>query len=167
MNNLINIECYKYYSQLYRLILPQKHKEWVFFCAGNYKIWFDCFASAVGERLRKENIRCFVYGGKDFPILPDNLSEFVDFVQNKHPNALVIVVDNLLTYNQEECGQVVIHNRSTNIAGAITNVCFGDISVLLKTYPRQHCYLFLQQQNLIVNNLISAINLINKNIKNA
>ena len=134
MNNLININTFKYYYQFEKLLNIYQNKELVFFCAGNYKVWYDCFASEVANVLKELKIKCFIYGGNQFSILPENLSDYIHFVQNKHPNACVIVVDNLLTFDQSECGQIIVSDRSTNISAMCKNIAFGNISLLLKNF---------------------------------
>ncbi len=146
MSNLFNINFYKYYIKLSKLLKHYNYKEIVFFCVGNYKVWYDSFASLFCKEVKNTNTRCFIYGGKDFPILPDNLTCYIEFVKQKHPNACVIVVDNLLTLEPTESEELIINNRSTNIAGLATNLTFGNISVLYKTYPYQNSDIFLEKQ---------------------
>lgn len=156
MNNLINFNFQKYYLALSKLLKKYKYKEIVFFCVGNYKVWYDSFASIFTSEIKKISTRSFVYGGKDFPIVPDNLSYYMDFVRCKHPSACVIVVDNLLTLQPTECEEVVIKNRTTNIAGLNSCLTFGDISVLYKTFPYQNSNIFLEKQYKQVKIIISV-----------
>ena len=141
---------FQYYSQIMKLLEEYKHKEIVLFCVGNYKIWFDSFASAVAAAAKQENINAFVYGGKDYPIVPDNLPEYIDFVKNKHPKAAIIVVDNILTTNQQYCGKLIISKRATEVSSLYAPLLFGNISVLLNTNPYINPELFLEKQSFVV-----------------
>lgn len=165
MTNSLNIDIYNRYNQLSKLLTFYNNKEVVFFCVGNYKVWFDCFASSLAIKLKTIAIRSFIYGGKDFPITPDNLCEYMDFVNKKHPKACIIVIDNLLTFSEDECGQLVINNRSTNLAYFSKNVTFGNISILLKTYPYKNSYDFLHKQSKIVDDIVDMFKLLIKNNK--
>lgn len=162
MNSSININVYKYYTQLYKLLKKYQNKEIVFFCVGNYKIWYDSFSSELSSELKKLNLKVFIYGGQDFPILPDTLSCCMQWIENKHPNACVVVVDNLLTIDASNCGDLIISERKTNMAGLTKNLAFGNVSVLLKTYPYEDCYSFLKKQRQTVLHLTKAIKLCQK-----
>ncbi len=166
MNNLINIDVYKYYNKFLQLSNKYNNKEVVFFCAGNCKVWYDSFASCFASRLREIGIDCYIYGGKDFPIVPETINEYISWVEKKHPSACVFVVDNLLTFDVQDCGKLIISERKTNIAGLSQNLLFGDISILLTTNPRENCYRFLENQQIIVEDLIDSIKLLKKNNKN-
>lgn len=167
MSNFINIDVHKYYFQLSKFLSKYRNKEVVFFCVGNYKIWYDSFASAVGSMLKAINIKCFIYGGKDYPILPDVLTNYMAWVENNHPNACIIVVDNLLTFSQDDCGELIISQRKTNVAGLVNKLSFGDISVLLKTNPYNNYVDFLEKQQQVVANLAKALEMFKNNSQNA
>lgn len=166
MNNFVNIDVYKYYYQLSKILCNYKNKEVVFFCVGNYKIWYDSFASCVCLGLKKIGVNGFIYGGKDFPILPDSLTDYMNWVENSHPNACVIVVDNLLTFNKDDCGKLIISQRKTNLAGLVNKLSFGDVSVLLTTYPYENYKEFIQKQQQITDNLIKALEIFKINTQN-
>lgn len=156
--NIKDYQAYKYYNKLKTLLDDYKNREIVFFCVGNYKIWFDCFAPLIAELLRCTPCKCFIYGGVSYSITPQNLTEYMDFVTKKHPYACVVVVDNCITLNPNESGSLVIDARSTVPAAFSNNIGFGNISVLLKTYPKQNSYCFLQQQQQIASILAGVIN---------
>ena len=156
MNNTFNFEYYKYYNTLSNLLNKHKYKEIVFFCVGNYKVWYDSFASVFSSEIKTTTTKCFVYGGKEFPIVPNNLISYIDFVKQKHPYACVIVVDNLLTLQPIDCEELIINNRSTNIAGITSNLTFGNISILYKTYPYQNSSVFLEKQCKYINLIVSV-----------
>lgn len=166
MDNLINIDAYRYYYQLSKILNNYKNKEVVFFCVGNYKVWYDSFASNVGSMLKTLNINSFVYGGKDFPILPDVLTTYMSWVESRHPNACIIVVDNLLTFCQNSCGELVIAQRKTNISGLTSKLLFGDVSVLFRTCPYENYENVLAKQQRVINNLAKALEMLKKNTQN-
>ena len=162
MNKVIAIDQYIYYKDLKQLLSLYNNKEIVFFCVGNYKVWYDSFASELASSLRELSFKAYIYGGKNFPIVPDNLSAYIDFVNAKHPYACIIVVDNLLTFSNKDCGNVIIRNRASNIAYFSQNLAFGHISLLLKTYPYNNSYNFLNKQSQIVKKLVLAFENLNK-----
>ena len=98
----------KQFNKLLTTMKHVKHKEIVFFCAGNYKIWYDDFSSVFAEKLKSIGLRCFIYGGKGHSITACNIVSYMDFINQKHPGAYIIVVDNLLTTNAAETGELVI-----------------------------------------------------------
>ncbi len=156
--NMQHYKSYIYYKQLSDILQNYKNKEIVFFCAGNYKIWFDCFAPLVGELLRLiPNNNCFVYGGTKFPITAENITEYMDFINAKHPNACIIVIDNCITLDASESGKVIINPRTTKVAGLTNNRMFGDISILLKTYTKQDSYYFLKTQQTLASMLVPVL----------
>ncbi len=158
-----NLNYKNLYSKLVLLLNEYSGREVVFFCVGNHKVWFDCFAPFLAECLRKFSLnKCFVYGGINFSITPENLQKYAAFVKNKHPSACIIVVDNCLTANLAESGKIVLAKRCTNLAGLMGGYLFGDISLLLKTFPMQNSFSFLRVvENLLLpvtSAIISAIN---------
>ena len=150
MENAININKYLYYTQLATKLSLYRQQEIVLFCAGNYKIYYDSFASMMAERLKAINISCFIYGGINHPILPFNLEEYINFIKLKHPRACIIVFDNVLTERAEECGDLIISDRSSQIAYYSKNLSFGNISILFKTYLKTSFSELLKKQVEIV-----------------
>lgn len=151
--NIKNYMAYKYYNRLLDILKDYQNKEIIFFCVGNYKIWFDCFAPLFAEILRTKTNSVYIFGGVNYPITPENLVEYMDFIKDKYPAACVIVVDNCITLDPNCSGEVVINKRSTIPAGLINSRAFGDVSILLKTYPKEDCYTFLHKQYNLANML--------------
>ena len=161
MNKYLN-NSYEYFNKLADCIKNYKYKEVVFFCVGNSKVWYDCFAPLLADKLREKALKnAFIYGGKQFSITPTNLIEYIDFIKRIHSNACIIVVDNLLTFNSDDCGLIDIFNRSTNISGLYNKCLFGDISILLKTYPYNNIG-FLDIQNRIIEQITNIITIVLK-----
>lgn len=133
------------------LLCQNTSQEVVIFCVGNPKIWYDCFAPFLAELLRlNSSIKSYIYGGINFAITSENIQLYMDFIKSKHPAACIIVVDNCLTIDPDECGDVVITKRATNVAGLAGDYLFGDISVMLKTNPQDNCYIFLKKMQSLI-----------------
>lgn len=162
INNYMNQQKY---NELLNIIKEFPNKEIVFFCVGNYKIWYDSFAPILSSIIKQIPYnKCFVYGGLDNAITPENLFEYMDFVKEKHPSACVIVVDNCLTSDINERGSLVISKRACKVAAYVNDRLFGDISVLLKTYINDNAIEFLNMQNQIIKNLVLILNKLFKNL---
>lgn len=90
-------------------------KNWseiVFLCIGTDRITGDCLGPYVGQQLSKLNQQnIFVYGTLEKPIHALNLAEANDFIQKKHPRALIIAIDASLG-QKKHLGYVTIGNGS-------------------------------------------------------
>lgn len=142
---------YQFESQLATLeqiLITNKQKEIVFFCVGNHKVWYDCFGPTLAEKLRKENVSFFIYGGESCPILPDNLTSYMNFVEVKHPNALVVVVDSCLLTDFEKPNSLSISMCKTKPAYFFGEIpSFGNVSILFKMSPWKN---FDAQKSLLI-----------------
>lgn len=163
---MTNLKAFKLYNNLKTLLYKYRYKEKVFLCVGNYKIWYDCFACKLGQAIKNLGVNAYVYGGTEFPILKHNVDQYTKFIKSKHPNACVIVIDNILTNNTQYCGKLEIKEESTNIAALTSGYRVGDISVLLYTNTGVDGYVFLDYQRKIVYLLANIFNGIINNNKN-
>lgn len=125
-------------------------KEIVVFCAGNHKVWYDSFGPLLAEKLRELNIDCFVYGGVNNTIMPDNLIEFMNFVEKKHPYAKVFVVDNCLAVSNADHLSLKIKNASTLPAFLSNDKLFGNYSILLNVDPGADSCDYLERQAIVI-----------------
>ena len=163
VNNLfMRIGIYEYsvkqsIEKLNCFLKENKTQEIVFFCAGNYKIWYDSFSSAVADGLKHENIKCFVYGGKGFSILATNILSYMGFIEKKHPQAKIIIIDNCKTCFSAESGCLVSKQMSTIPAGLINSKSFGHYSLLLKVCLTEDSEKFLEKQKFVVNEILQKI----------
>lgn len=163
---MTNLKAFNLYKNLKTLLYKYRYKEKVFLCVGNYKIWYDCFSCELEKMIKVTGIKAYVYGGMNFPILKHNIDQYAKFIKIKHPNACVIVVDNILTNNTQYCGELVIKEESTNIAALTAAYRVGDISVLLYTNTGVDGYAFLDYQKKIVYVLAKIFNGVINNNKN-
>ena len=153
MINIVDFEIDKQLNYLKSILMANKYREVVFFCVGNYKIWYDSFAPELAENLRNcRNFNYFIYGGKTYSILPDNLIEYMDFIEKKHPGALIIVVDNCLSVDGRN--QFVVNNTSCAPAGFLNFKKFGDVSMLMKCNYSHNCHEYLKLQNKVIIKII-------------
>ncbi len=107
----------------------------VFLCVGSSRCVADSLGPLVGEYLtKKHNIATFVYGNLEKNIDRGNLSEYVEFVKEKHGGSPVIVVDSCLGAS-EEIGSVKFHKGSLFVAGINNGVLIGDygLSAIVNT----------------------------------
>lgn len=66
----------------------------VFLCIGSDKWVCDSMAVIVAEILKKEySLDCYIYGGIDYNITADNLSEAVAYIETVHANSTIVVID--------------------------------------------------------------------------
>jgi putative sporulation protein YyaC len=157
----------QYYNNLKSILEQKIYSEIVFCCVGNPKIWFDCFSSCVGKLLKANpQNKCFVYGGDNYPIVPDNLLEYMDFIETKHPSACIIVLDNCITLDCSQNYCIAINNSSLIPAGLINSRPFGHISIVLKTYIDCDCWEFLSGQTAAIKELMPALEKVIKIYKN-
>lgn len=151
----------KQFKSLIDMMKLSSNKEIVFFCAGNYKIWYDDFAPLFAEELKKNNVKTFVYGGKDYSITASNIIEYMNFIENKHPNAFIIVVDNLLTFDKSQSGEVVIDKIKRIPAGLTSSRQFGNFFILFKVFPYKYDPNINIYKKFIIKCLIKYMNMYN------
>ncbi|MBQ8468386.1 MAG: DUF1256 domain-containing protein [Clostridia bacterium] len=144
-------------EDLNKFLLKEKNKEIVFFCVGNHKIWYDNFSSILSERLKQKNKKFFIYGGKQFPIVPDNLVDFMNFVEKKHSSAKIVLIDNCRTFSRSESGILVSKRVATVAAGYVNKKSFGDYSILLKVDITENPNEFLAKQEFVINKIVNAL----------
>lgn len=66
----------------------------VVLCIGSDRLTGDCLGPLVGESLTQTyNVPCYVYGTLSRPVTALNLESTLDFIQAKHPNRPLVVVD--------------------------------------------------------------------------
>ena len=161
---MVNLLEYKIEKQFDEVFNKSINKEIVLFCVGNYKIWYDSFGPLFAEVARKNNINCFIYGGSANPIMPDNLLEYMQFVEQKHPSALIILIDNCLSAEKKEMLDIKIKSVPSVPAGFVHSKKFGDISILLilsletnfqkyKKYQDKTISIIVQKLQIYISNL--------------
>ena len=165
---MINLLDYKIDESLKNVFGKNISKEVVMFCVGNHKIWYDSFGPLVAEKLRYLGVSFYVYGGVDNTIVPDNLIEFMDFVETKHAGAIIVVIDNCLATNKDEHLMLEIKQTGSTPAFFVNEKMFGNYSILLKVDTTAEPYEFLEKQNIIINTLASKLQIhVEKLQKNA
>lgn len=160
---MINIVQHQIERSIKNLSNINYQKELVFFCVGNYKIWYDSFGPLFAEELRKYPVSAFIYGGVNYPIAPDNLTEYIRFVEQKHSCATIIVVDSRLAVDMREHMSLSIEKRSSTIGGYANSLSFGDYSILLSCCSKANFAKTKVLQNIIIKELSKKLqNNINK-----
>lgn len=101
----------------------------VFLCVGSDKYVCDSLAPMVAEMLKKKyNVQAYVYGGLDYNINAQNLTEAVNYVETEHPHSTIVLVDATLGDN---VGKVCLSNGSfAGLGRALPIRKIGQISVL-------------------------------------
>lgn len=125
--NLDNLSLKEFaYDILKRLEL---HKIPVFLCVGSDKFVCDALAPIVGEMLTKEyDICAYVYGGLDYNINGENLSEAIQYIETAHARSQIILIDATLGDN---VGKVMITTGSFAGMGKILPIRkIGNFSIL-------------------------------------
>jgi len=165
---MINLLDYKIKNQFDAVCNGKTNKELVLFCVGNSKIWYDGFGPRFADEARKLGLNCFVYGGSEFSIIPENLLDYMDFVERKHPSAIVVVVDNCLNVSHQHKFDIEIKKTAAVPAGLINKKSFGNISILLKTSPLLDYVSYFKFEQCVIQKLIKKLQMhINKMQKNA
>ena len=154
---MINLLDYKIENQFNAVFKEKTNKEIVLFCVGNNKIWYDSFGPKFADMAREQGFKCFVYGGCKFSIVPDNLLDYMDFVEHKHPSALVIVVDNCLDVSRQQKFDIEIKKTSVVPAGLVNKKSFGNISILLKTTFSLDYVCYFKFQQIVIQKLIKKL----------
>lgn len=79
---------YEIYKRLDATTVP------VFVCVGSDKFVCDSLAPIVAEILKKKyDIKAYIYGGLDYNITAQNLTETLNYISTYHEGAQVIVID--------------------------------------------------------------------------
>lgn len=101
----------------------------VFLCVGSDKYVCDALAPIVSELLTKKyNIDAYVYGGLDYNINANNLSQAINYVETEHPYSQVILIDATLGDN---VGNVIVTNGSYAGLGKVLPIRkIGNFSIL-------------------------------------
>ena len=101
----------------------------VFLCVGTDKYVCDSLAPMVGELLTKKyNILAYVYGGLDYNINANNLSQAIRYVETEHPRSQIILIDATLGDN---VGKVMITSGSYAGLGKVLPIRkIGNFSIL-------------------------------------
>ena len=101
----------------------------IFLCVGSDKFVMDSLAPMVGEILKKEyNINAYVYGGLDYNINAENLSQAVNYIETIHANSFVVLIDATLG---ESLGKVKITSGSfAGLGRQLPIRKIGTISIL-------------------------------------
>lgn len=154
--NIVNYQIESQFFNLQKAICFNKGKEIVFVCVGNYKIWYDSFAPCFAETLRKTNINCYVYGGEN-SIVPDNLLEYMSFIERVHAGALIIVVDNCIVDGVGDGCNMYIKSRPVIPAEMIQNNAFGDISIIYSVCRKGDRQYYLKSQKFAIEYLVNKI----------
>jgi len=152
-NNLQQLLCFENF-------LKKNKNNIVFLCVGNSDVWYDSFGPIVGDLLiNKYNIKSFVYGNSENNIKLSNLNEYVDWVNKKHCNCKIIVIDAALSKNKN-FNRLVFKKGKTKCAyySSLSREV-GDYSVL---YPvkiefrgNEETYYNLIEKALLVSEIIN------------
>lgn len=89
---------------------PGKWSEMVFLCIGSDRMTGDCLGPYIGQQLsRCKRQGIFVYGTLTHPVHALNLQKVAAYIEQMHPNALVIAIDASLG-EKKHLGYVTIGN---------------------------------------------------------
>ena len=101
----------------------------VFLCVGSDKYVCDSLGPIISELLTKKyNIEAYVYGGLDYNINANNLSQAINYVETEHPYSQIVLIDATLGDN---VGNVVVTNGSYAGLGKVLPIRkIGNFSVL-------------------------------------
>lgn len=118
---------------LEKCIRKQKKKwnEIIFLCIGSDRVTGDCLGPYVGHRLSQYQFPgIFVYGTLEQPVNAVNLEDMILYIQESHPDALVIAVDASLG-EKKHLGYVTIGNGALHPGAAVQKELppVGDISI--------------------------------------
>ena len=104
-------------------------KEPVFLCVGSDKVVCDSVGPIVAEMLTKKyNIAAYVYGGLDYNINAQNLTQALNYIEITHPNSQIILIDATLGDN---VGQVMLGAGSFAALGKVLPIRkIGNFSIL-------------------------------------
>lgn len=114
----------------YEIVSRLKNQEKpIFLCVGSDKFVCDSMAPIVGEMLtQKYNINTFVYGGLEYNINANNVSQAINYIESRHPCNPVVVIDATLG---ENVGKVRIDNGSyVGLAKVLPIRKLGNFSIL-------------------------------------
>ncbi|MEG1509256.1 MAG: spore protease YyaC [Clostridia bacterium] len=152
--------------------------EIVYICIGTPKVAGDSFGALVGDFLIESGINAVVYGCSQYPINSRNITNYLEFIERKHKNALKISVDACLGA-KEHCNQVKIVRGGLRPGLALGKKIkeIGDFSVLGMVAEKTNnpienllnCdYKQILKMSELISNLLIRLNLhILENIKKA
>ena len=101
----------------------------VFLCVGSDKFVCDSLGPIVAEMLTKKyNIDSYVYGGLDYNINANNLSQAINYIETEHPTSQIILVDATLDDN---VGRVLLtHGSYAGLGKVLPIKKIGNFSIL-------------------------------------
>lgn len=101
----------------------------VFVCIGCDKFVCDSLAPIVAENLKhKYGVFAFVYGGLDYNITAENLTEALNYITTQHDGAQIIVIDATLG---ETLGEIKLSKSCyPALAKTLPKRRVGDLSIL-------------------------------------
>lgn len=101
----------------------------VFLCIGCDKFVCDSLAPIVAENLKhRYGVCAFVYGGLDYNITSENLSEALNYITTQHDGAQIVVVDATLG---ETLGEIKLTKWCyPALAKTLPTRRVGDLSIL-------------------------------------
>lgn len=104
----------------------------IILCVGTSKCVSDCIAPYIGSILKKLNVQTFVYGTQKNNVDGLNLSDYYDYIINKHKNNKIIIIDACLC-TQKNLGKIWL-KKGGIISCAKTQKRIGDFSLLINTF---------------------------------
>lgn len=114
---------YEIYKKLNTQTVP------VFVCIGSDRFVCDSLAPIVAEKLKKKyDIKAYVYGGLDFNITAQNLSQTINYISTYHEGAQVVAIDATLG----DClGEIKVTDGCyPALANTLPKCQVGDFSIL-------------------------------------
>ena len=146
----------------------------VFLCIGTDRIVGDSFGPLVGTKLKEllEQYNIYninVYGTLKQNICYTNIKEYLKMINERHPNACVIVIDAALS-EEKNIGKVFVENRKMFIGNGLnkSKIEVGDISikaVVGRNYKFSK-YNFVSLKNSSLNMVIKLSEIVSKGIYN-
>lgn len=103
--------------------------EHVFLCVGSDKFVCDSLAPIVAETLKKKyDIKAYVYGGLDYNITAQNLTQTINYISTYHEGAQLIIIDATLG---DALGEIKLTKGCYPALGStLPKRSVGDFSIL-------------------------------------
>lgn len=124
-------------------------KKVVFLCLGTDKIVGDCLAPIVAEKLRKNDLPCYIYGGLCAPITAKNCEFAFEFVRSVHSDSKVVLIDSMATREQARLGEIVVSQEyfgAINSLNIKPDLCIYGVTSLLKNKLLDCARMYLVEQ---------------------
>ena len=144
----------------------------VFLCIGTDRMTGDSFGPLVGTKLKqqfeKNNIwNINVYGTLEENVSYKNITYFMDLINKRHYNSLVIAIDSALS-SKENIGKVFIEEQKLELGKSLNKkkIEIGDVSikaVVGKNYKLPK-YNFNVLQNISLNDVFKLVNIVSDGI---